>query len=89
MLASCRVVWTVDDENSFGFGYGTLPGHPESGEESFVVHRCGDEVTFEINAISRPRHPLAKLGGPITRALQVQATKRYLTAMQNWVGRFR
>lgn len=86
MLASCRVVWIVDEENAFGFGYGTMPGHPECGEESFVINRVGDDVTFDINAISRARHPLAKLGGPVTRALQIQATKRYLSAMQTWVG---
>lgn len=86
MLASCRVVWIVDNENAFGFGYGTMPGHPECGEESFVINRAGNDVTFDINAISRARHPLAKLGGPVTRALQIQATKRYLSAMQTWVG---
>jgi uncharacterized protein (UPF0548 family) len=86
MRAACRIVWTVDDDDAFGFGYGTLPGHPECGEESFVVRRRADEsIVFEVNAISRPRHPLARLGGPITRALQVRAARRYLTGMQRWI----
>src|SRR5262245_25423752 len=29
----CRVVWVADEPRRAGFGYGTLPGHPERGEE--------------------------------------------------------
>src|SRR5689334_9671001 len=32
----CRVVYTVDDADHRGFAYGTLPGHPERGEEAFT-----------------------------------------------------
>src|SRR3954470_10446637 len=35
-LAPCRVVYVVDEPRRKGFAYGTLPGHPESGEELFV-----------------------------------------------------
>ena len=37
LTSPCRVVYTVDEPNRRGFGYGTLPGHPESGEEAFAV----------------------------------------------------
>jgi uncharacterized protein (UPF0548 family) len=30
--ASCRVVYIIDEPDRQGFAYGTLPGHPESGE---------------------------------------------------------
>lgn len=30
--APCRVVYVVDERRCQGFAYGTLPGHPESGE---------------------------------------------------------
>ena len=87
MLAACRIVWTVDEPDTFGFGYGTLPGHPESGEECFVVRRHGGgRVTFEVTAISRARHPIAKLGGPITRALQAR-TAGYIRGVQEWVNK--
>ena len=44
----CRVVWVVDEPDRRGFAYGTLPGHPESGEESFVVAlRPDGEVVYE------------------------------------------
>jgi uncharacterized protein (UPF0548 family) len=29
----CRVVYVLDEPERRGFAYGTLPGHPESGEE--------------------------------------------------------
>lgn len=33
----CRVVYVIDEANRQGFAYGTLDGHPESGEELFYV----------------------------------------------------
>ena len=35
----CRIVQVVDEADRYGFAYGTLPGHPERGEESFVLER--------------------------------------------------
>ena len=79
---TCRVASVVDEPNCFGFAYGTLPIHPEQGEESFTVERADDgEVTFRIVAVSRPRHPLARLGPSVARRLQRAATERYLAAM--------
>ena len=83
MVASCRIVYVVDVPGAFGFAYGTLPAHPERGEEAFVVRQGPDgAVTFTITAFSRPRHPLARLGGPLTRRIQVQTTRRYLDALR-------
>jgi uncharacterized protein (UPF0548 family) len=80
----CRVV-AVDDQNDrFGFTYGTLPVHPEQGEESFAIVIAPDGVvTVEITAVSRSRHPLARAFPPIARRLQHIATNRYLDAMQS------
>ena len=39
-LNSCRIVYVVDESGpirKFGFAYGTLPGHVESGEERFLI----------------------------------------------------
>lgn len=78
----CRIVTTIDDPDRFGFAYGTLAVHPERGEESFVVERAADgSVKFVITAVSRPHHPLARLGAPIARRLQHRAVTRYLDAM--------
>jgi len=80
-VATARVVYLVDELDRSGFAYGTLPGHPEKGEESFVVIRRDNRVTFEITAFSRPHHALARLGGPITRLVQLRATRRYIAAL--------
>jgi len=82
ITAPCRVVYVVDERDRRGFGYGTLPGHPESGEEAFLVCIDADEeVTASIVAFSRPSSVLARVGGRVTRHLQVRATGRYLDAM--------
>jgi uncharacterized protein (UPF0548 family) len=87
VTACCRVVWMLDAPDAFGFGYGTLPCHPERGEEAFVVRRSPDgEVAFEIDAFSRPVHPLARLGAPVARRVQRAATLRYLAAMRDLVS---
>lgn len=74
-LNACRVVYVVDDAEPvrrFGFAYGTLPGHAESGEERFLVEwdRADDSVWYDILAFSRPAHVLARLGYPLTRRVQ-------------------
>lgn len=79
--APCRVVEVVDEQDRRGFVYCTLPGHPESGEESFIIERRADGTTwFTIEAVSRPATRLAKLGGPLTRRIQAVMTARYLRA---------
>ena len=76
--AVCRVVYVINEPDRVGFGYGTLPGHAESGEESFVIERRGDAVRFVVRAFSNPATRLARLGGPATSAVQRFMTGRYL-----------
>ncbi len=78
----CRVVEVVDEPGRRGFSYGTLPGHPESGEERFLLEEQEDgSLTFSITAVSRPASTLARLGGPVSRAVQHWMTTRYLAAL--------
>jgi uncharacterized protein (UPF0548 family) len=87
VIAACRVVWSVDDADRVGFGYGTLPVHPESGEEAFVVERTpSGDVVVDVCAFSRPRHPLVRLGGPIARRQQRKATRGYVNALRDHVA---
>lgn len=80
--APVRVVYVVDEPHRRGFAYGTLPGHPEIGEEAFVLDLGPDgAVTFTITAFSRPGSTLARAGGPIGRATQSWVTRRYLRAV--------
>jgi uncharacterized protein (UPF0548 family) len=84
VTAAARVVYLVDEQDRFGFAYGTLPAHPESGEEAFLVERAPDgEVTFTITAFSRPQVLLSRLGGPVTRLVQARTTRRYLEGLVN------
>ena len=82
-----RVVAVVDRPDRCGFAYGTLPGHPEQGEESFVCDLDADgSVRFHIRAFSRPHDPLARLGAPVSRHVQVRTTRAYLRAMKDFVA---
>jgi uncharacterized protein (UPF0548 family) len=79
----CRVVWarTVGDER--GFAYGTLPGHPESGEECFLVRLTPDgDVVYEIRVFFRLASRAARLAGPLSLVLQRLATARYVAAIR-------
>ncbi|WP_208320420.1 DUF1990 domain-containing protein [Salinibacterium sp. ZJ77] len=54
LLEPVRVVWTVDEPDRRGFGYGTLTGHPLRGEECFLVERDADgSVWFRTRTVSR------------------------------------
>ena len=77
-----RVVYVIDEPRRRGFAYGTLPGHPESGEEAFVVaHHDDDAVSLTITAFSRPATRLAKLAGPLEGIAQRRITARYLRSL--------
>lgn len=82
LQAPCRVVYAVDEPRLRGFAYGTLPGHPESGEEAFaIVHHDDDTVSFVVTAFSRPATRLAKVAGPVGVLVQQRITARYLQAL--------
>ncbi len=82
VTAVCRIVCVLDEPDVFGFAYGTLEHHPESGEEAFLVRRSdAGDVTIEIAAVSRPRARLAKLAGPIGRHIQLRTTEKYLDGL--------
>jgi uncharacterized protein (UPF0548 family) len=86
VAAPCRVVSVIEEEDRHGFAYGTLPGHPEEGEEAFIVERRGRAVTFEVTTFSRPAELLPRLGGPVTRAVQRRTTIGYLNGLRRWVA---
>jgi uncharacterized protein (UPF0548 family) len=73
-LNGCRVLYHVGDHGRFGFAYGTLTNHAESGEELFDVYLDpeSDEVRYRIRATSRPQTALARIGQPIVRRLQAR-----------------
>jgi uncharacterized protein (UPF0548 family) len=82
VTAAGRVVYVVDEPDRAGFAYGTLPAHPEEGEEAFLILRREGRVRFEVTAFSKPCHPLARLGAPVARFLQLRTNRTYLDVMR-------
>jgi uncharacterized protein (UPF0548 family) len=83
IVAPCRVVYTVDEPDRKGFAYGTLPGHPECGEEAFIVELTpAGEVRFTVRAFSRHASLLARAGGPVSGRVQALITHRYVRALR-------
>jgi uncharacterized protein (UPF0548 family) len=83
IAAPCRVVYVVQDDRRRGFAYGTLPGHPERGEEAFTVSLREDGfVQLDIAAFSRPAGVLSRLGDPVARLAQRLITDRYMAAVR-------
>ncbi|MEU2432712.1 DUF1990 domain-containing protein [Streptomyces sp. NPDC007861] len=81
--APCRVVWTEYERDRTGFAYGTRAGHPESGEESFVVELRDDgSVWFTVMAFSRPARWYTRLAGPLVPPLQRLYARRLGTALR-------
>jgi uncharacterized protein (UPF0548 family) len=85
MVAPCRIVAIFKEPDSFGFAYGTLPGHPESGEESFVLERRDGSTYFKVQAFSKPVDLFARLSGPVGRGVQRSVTRRYVNALRRFV----
>ncbi len=89
-LNACRIVYLIDEVveiDRFGFGYGTLSEHGETGEERFSVefHPETGEVWYDLYAFSKPNHPLAKLGYPVSRMLQKRFAADSKEAMKRFV----
>ena len=89
--APCRVLWAEEPETGdggvpirgqrAGFGYGTLKGHPERGEEGFYAELDGEgKLAFRVAAYSRPANRLIAAGDFANRAVQGLITRRYVAA---------
>ncbi|MEK6286248.1 MAG: DUF1990 domain-containing protein [Acidobacteriota bacterium] len=89
-LNACRIANVIEEDGEVrrsGFAYGTLPEHVERGQESFTIELQAkdDSVWYDILAYSTPNHLLAKLGYPITRALQKRFVRDSMKAMRRAV----
>lgn len=77
-----RVVAVVDEPDRFGFAYGTLPGHPERGEECFLVERlAAGAVRITVRLDAAPAMSPARALGPLIGWAQRAAIRRYLDAV--------
>jgi uncharacterized protein (UPF0548 family) len=87
VVLSCRVVWTLDEPQRDGFGYGSLTGHPEAGEEAFLVELDPDgAVRFRVFGFTSPGTVVTAATRPLTRALTRRALLGYLRAARSVVA---
>ncbi|HEU4769560.1 MAG TPA: DUF1990 domain-containing protein [Pyrinomonadaceae bacterium] len=88
-INACRIVYVIEENDRYGFAYGTLAEHAERGEERFMVehNREDDSVWYDIFAASKPG-PMAKLAYPFTRTLQKRFARDSLQAMRRATSGF-
>jgi len=86
--APCEVVWVHPARpgggpQSAGFGYGTLPGHPVRGEESFEISLDeAGRVLITITAFGVPSTWFYAAGRPVTDRARRLVTSRYVRSAQ-------
>lgn len=92
-LNACKVIYVIDERGdatstsgsttTFGFAYGTLADHAESGEERFCVewNSEDDSVHYDLFSFSKPGKFITLLGYPIARHYQHRFIKYSKAAM--------
>jgi uncharacterized protein (UPF0548 family) len=80
IVTPCRIVWAAEPgagAGATGFAYGTLPGHPMRGEESFLLDQDGDgQVWLTIESFSLPARWFTRAAGPAAPVLQALFARR-------------
>jgi uncharacterized protein (UPF0548 family) len=77
-----QVIAVIDEPDRKGFAYGTLSGHPVSGEEAFIVNRRPDgSVWLTIRSITGPKAGVWRFAGPTVGLAQRCYRRRYLRAL--------
>jgi uncharacterized protein (UPF0548 family) len=79
-----RVVAVVEDADRCGFAYGTLDGHPVSGEEAFIVQRARDgTVSLTLRSVTRAPAGRWRFAFPGVLIAQRWFRFRYLRALRS------
>lgn len=72
----------IREPDRVGFSYAALPGHPVRGEEAFIVHREGEDVSLSIRSLTAPAsRGFWRLAYPALRLAQLFARRRYRRAL--------
>ncbi len=91
-LNPARIVFLIKDDDGqkrrSGFAYGTLEGHGEQGEETFVIEwgHADDGVWYDLRSFSKPGRWLTALGYPFARSLQKRFARESTRSMLKAVG---
>jgi uncharacterized protein (UPF0548 family) len=84
LVEPVRVVAVVDERDRCGFAYGTLDGHPVSGEEAFIVHRCADgTVWLTLRSLTRASRGRWRGAFPLLLVAQRYYRRRYFRALRS------
>lgn len=79
-----RVIEVFESDTRRGFTYGTKPGHPITGEESFIlIHADDDRVFLVLRSVSRAGMGIWRLGEPFVRLAQIIYRRRYARALRS------
>ncbi|MBM6589814.1 DUF1990 domain-containing protein [Brevibacterium sp. RIT 803] len=79
-----RVIEVFESDTRRGFTYGTKPGHPITGEESFIlIHADDDRVFLVLRSVSRAGMGIWRLGEPFVRLAQIVYRRRYSRALRS------
>lgn len=77
-----RVVAVLNEIDRSGFAYGTVRGHPVSGEEAFIVHRSEDgAVWLTLRSLTRPAPGVWRVVFPVLLIAQRYYRRRYAKAL--------
>jgi hypothetical protein len=88
LFFAARVIDRFEDEANdqwrCGFTYRTLQGHPECGEETFIVEKVllSGKITVALRSWSRPGLWIAKLTYPVVRRWQLRAGRAALDHLE-------
>ena len=78
-----KVIAVVDRSDRRGFAYGTLDGHPVTGEEAFIVTRGPDgSVWLTIRSLTRPGRGAWRAAYPAALVAQAVYRRRYVRALR-------
>src|SRR5699024_5292222 len=78
-----RVIDGFETSRRWGFTYGTKPGQPITGEESFILIRTPDDRVFLVlRSVSRAGAGIWRPGEPFVRLAQVISRRRYGRALR-------
>jgi uncharacterized protein (UPF0548 family) len=82
-----QVVGVVNTADRRGFAYGTLSGHPVSGEEAFLVEQRADgTVWLTLRSLTLPGKGLWRMAFPLALLAQHRYRRRYLRALAGAIG---
>ena len=78
-----RVVAVIEEESRRGFTYATEPGHPVTGEETFLVVKNPDgRVFLLLRSASAPGLGIWRFADPLVRLAQIVYRRRYARALR-------